>query len=182
MVDDTVEDALYRYAIGAWRQIKHAGLDAYVGRVVRGVEITPQYLLAAYHSKGMGGLRQFLESGAAGDAFDEWAAAPHSAAELAQQLAQSRRRSLENDIADIFTGGGNGRTPPFTTGNQNRFSGTLFNLVESMVGSALGKRTHSRSTTGESSRSIEARQNWNLSAGQQQALLAKQAQLGRKNL
>ncbi len=106
-----------------------------------------------------------------------------SATAFAQQVIKSRRRSLENDLLDIFTGG-NGKTtlPQVGSGNPlGSFTNSFGGLIDNLVGSAMSRRKTRISTT-ESERSIEASRNWNISRSQQQAMLAQWANQGNRNL
>ncbi len=105
-----------------------------------------------------------------------------SAAALAREVLKSRRRSLENDLLDIFTGG-NGKTtlPQVGSGNSlGSFTNSFGGLIDNLVGSAMSRRK-TRISTSESERSVEASRNWNVSRSQQQAMLAQWANQGSRN-
>lgn len=53
-----------------WAALTRMGLHQYVGRLVKGVEITQSGLLAASHLMGPGGVRDFLRSGGGLDPWD----------------------------------------------------------------------------------------------------------------
>lgn len=106
-----------------------------------------------------------------------------SAAAFAQELIKSRRRSLENDLLDILTGG-NGKNTLAQAGSGNPMSSlpnVFGGLIDNLVGSAMSRRK-TRTSTAESARSIEASRNWNPSRSQQQAMLASWTQQGGRNL
>ncbi len=114
-----------------------------------------------------------------------------SATALARELFKSKRRTLENDMIEIFTGKDSGTigdmftrggTPPFIGGSsQAGFSDVMLGVMERMVGAAFN-RTRTRTSTSESERSREASRSWNPSRSQQQAMLAQWAQQGTRNL
>jgi hypothetical protein len=105
-----------------------------------------------------------------------------SAAAFAQQVIKSRRRSLENDLLDIFTGG-NAKTTLPQVGSSNplgSFTNSFGGLIDNLVGSAMSRRK-TRVSTAESERSMEASHNWNVSRSQQQAMLAQWVNQGSRN-
>lgn len=57
------ENAIRLYQDKVWGYIKNKGYDQYVGQTINGIEITSSGLLAGYHLKGLGGLRDFLVKG-----------------------------------------------------------------------------------------------------------------------
>jgi hypothetical protein len=106
-----------------------------------------------------------------------------SAAAFAQELIKSRRRSLENDLLELLTGG-NGKNTLAQTGSGNPMASlpnVFGGLIDNLVGSAMSRQKTRVSST-ESDRSREAQKNWNLSRSQQQAMLAGWAQQGNRNL
>ncbi|MFO0388660.1 MAG: hypothetical protein ACK502_02925 [Alphaproteobacteria bacterium] len=106
-----------------------------------------------------------------------------SAAAFAQELIKSRRRSLENDLLELLSGG-NGKNTLAQAGNGTpmaSLTNTFGGMIDNLVGSAMNRRK-TRTSTAESDRSIETSRNWNPSRSQQQAMLAGWAQQGNRNL
>jgi hypothetical protein len=115
-----------------------------------------------------------------------------SSTSIAQALLKSRQKSIEDAIFNVFTGNRGSASSlsegfsissllPGAGGSQISIPGILGGFIEQAVGAAFG-RSRTRTSVAESDRSREAGSNWNLSQGQQQAMLAQWMQRGMRNL
>ena len=61
---ESVQAAVERWHVGDINSfIRQRGLDRFVGQTIKGVEVTPNGMIAVAHLGGKGGLQKFLESG-----------------------------------------------------------------------------------------------------------------------